>query len=47
MWEAAHAMAKRGMNPSDIADELVKATGLLRTYVVDYMRRHQSLWMTE
>lgn len=41
----ANDMARNGASPSDIADALAAATGLLRSYIVDLLRRNQSAWM--
>lgn len=43
----AHAaeMARNGVSHGDIADELARRTGLLRSFVVDLLRQYQSLWM--
>jgi len=41
----AYQMACRGASHAEIAAALAAATGLLRSYVVDLMRRNQSLWL--
>jgi hypothetical protein len=38
-------MARKGETHGDIADALAAHTGLLRSFVVDLLRRKQSLWM--
>lgn len=38
-------MARRGATHGDIADAIAAHTGLLRSFVVDLLRRKQSAWM--
>ncbi len=42
---AAADMARRGESHGAIADAIAGQTGLLRSFVVDLLRRKQSLWL--